>query len=195
MYFDFVDSSPFLIAFLGYVGSLIWYIRNTDLIDKMNGKKTFRLKGISKFLVIRATKKIKIINEYSDIANEKNIAWEKCRNFKNSVTRFALFWQIFHHIYFWALTFLVAFRLEDILTHSAILEYVLIGVYFVIIVFYRYFLYSKRKKFKSEQLSKQLKTQQLETQNIEHFENKFTQEKSSTSIDYDLEDFHSTETE
>jgi len=120
-----------ILAVIVYICALVTGFEADRSLKEM-GKKTFRLKGIFKYLIIRA-RRIRTYKNDDGYETKENIIWHTFDSFKNSVTRFILFWQIAHHIYFWSIIASMFFGLNRFNVFM-ILELVLSGVYPIIAI-------------------------------------------------------------
>ena len=156
---EYFITGSLLFGIIGFLGVYIFIIQ-IDRLDKQMLKKSIKLQGVFKFIVFRAMRKM-IINENSIIEDRKNVEWEKCAEFKNSVTLIALLMQIGQYLHLSAIIILFIAGRPYFDSISMIISAVLSCLYLPVIIMYGIIVSSKEKKFKDKFLTKEKDTDTL----------------------------------
>jgi len=99
-------------------------------------------------LVTRAMRPILSIDEDADLgADNDKIRFGKCKIFRNTVTKSALFWQLISHFGFFGIVTLGSLRIDGI-GILIIPELILFGLYLIAFIIYWRTLNKKEKAFK-----------------------------------------------
>ena len=164
---DTATNGLVFIAAMCYIACLGFLCR-ADRLAKMSGENSIKLKGVFKFIIIHARKIAIITNEHSSITDEYNLEWKKCNDFKNSVTKSVLIWQMIHHVYFWGVI-MMSMWLElnrfDVIMFA---ELILSGAYLPFMIIYAARLSKKEVRIKDKLLASQIEKKVFEINESTH---------------------------